>query len=72
MHIKFMHRNAIDCEVLTGTACNKRILIPRMNLTYSGTILPFNLERIQFTLIPAFTMTIYKSQGQTFQKIGFF
>jgi hypothetical protein len=27
--------NAIDCEVLTGTARNKRILIPRINLTYS-------------------------------------
>jgi hypothetical protein len=33
--IKFMHRNAIDCEVLTGTARNKKILIPRINLTYS-------------------------------------
>jgi hypothetical protein len=32
---KFMHRNAIDCEVLTGTARNKRILIPRINLTCS-------------------------------------
>jgi hypothetical protein len=31
--IKFMHRNAIDCEVLTGTARIKRILIPRINLT---------------------------------------
>jgi hypothetical protein len=34
-----MHRNAIDCEILTGTERNKRILIPRINLTYSGTIL---------------------------------
>jgi hypothetical protein len=34
MRIKFMHRNAIDCEVLTGTERNKRILIPRINLTY--------------------------------------
>jgi hypothetical protein len=33
--IKFMHRNAIDCDVLTGTARNKRILLPRINLTYS-------------------------------------
>jgi hypothetical protein len=35
MRIKFIHRNAIDCEVLTGTARNKRNLIPRINLTYS-------------------------------------
>jgi hypothetical protein len=27
MRIKFMHRSAIDCEVLSGTARNKRILI---------------------------------------------
>ena len=67
-----MHCNAIDCEVLTGTACNKRILIPCINLSYSGTILPFNLQRIQFPIIPAFAMTINKSQGQTFQKIGIF
>ena len=66
MCIKFMHRNAIDCEVLTRTVCNKRILVPRINLTYSGTILPFNLERTQFPIIPAFAMTINKSQGQTF------
>jgi hypothetical protein len=43
MRIKFMHRNAVDWEVLTGTACNERTLIPRINLTYSGTISPFNL-----------------------------
>lgn len=70
MRIKCMHRNAIDCEVLTGTARNKRILIPRINLTYSGTVLPFNFQRTQFPIIPAFAMTINKSQGQTFEKIG--
>ena len=64
MHIKFMHRNAIDCEILTGTTHNKSILIPRINLTYSGTILPFNLQRMQFPI--AFAMTINMSQGQTF------
>jgi hypothetical protein len=48
MRIKFMHRNAIACEVLTGTARNKKILNPR--ITYSGTILPFNFQRTQFLL----------------------
>jgi hypothetical protein len=56
-----MHRNAIDCEVLTGTELNKRILIPRINLTYSGTIFPFNFQRNQFPIIAAFAMTINKS-----------
>lgn len=66
--IKCMYCNASDCEVSTGTACNKRILIPRINLTYSGTSLPFNFQTIQFPIIHAFVMTINKCQGQTFQK----
>jgi hypothetical protein len=65
-----MHRNAIDCEVLTGTERNKRIFIPRINLTYSGTILPFNFQRSQFPIIAAFAMTINKYQKQTFEKIA--
>jgi hypothetical protein len=71
MSIKFMHRKAIDCEVLTRTARNKRILIPRINFTYIGVpILPFNFQRTQFPIIPAFAMTINKCQKQTFEKIG--
>ena len=58
MRIKFMHRNAINCQVLTGSVRNKRILIPHMNLTYSGTILPFNLQRTQSSIILALAMTI--------------
>jgi hypothetical protein len=61
--------SSLCSEVLTGTARNKRILIPRINLTYSGTILPFNFQRTQFPIIPAFAMSINKSQGQTFEKI---
>ena len=58
MRIIFIHCNEIDCEVLTGTACNKIILIPRINLTYSGTILPFNLQRTQSPVILALAMKI--------------
>jgi hypothetical protein len=57
-----MHHNAIDCEVLTGIERNKRILIPRINLTYSGSILPFNFQRSQFPIIAAFAMTILLRQ----------
>jgi hypothetical protein len=65
-----MHRNAIDYEVLTGTERHKRILIPRINFTYLGTILPFNFQRSRFPIIAAFVMTINKSQKQTFEKIA--
>jgi hypothetical protein len=55
-----MHRNAVDCEVLTGTERNKKILITRINLTYLGTIFPLNFQRSQFSIIAAFAMTINK------------
>lgn len=70
MRIKQMYNNALDCEVLTGTARGARILIPRINLTYSGTLLPFDFQRTQFPVIVAFAMTINKSQGQTFDNVG--
>jgi hypothetical protein len=57
-------------KFLTGTERNKRILIPRINLTYSGTILPFNFQRSQFLIIAVFAMIINKSQKQTFVKIA--
>lgn len=41
MRIKALHKNSIDCEVLTGIARKKKILIPRINMTYSGTLLNF-------------------------------
>lgn len=45
-------------------------MIPRIHLTFSGTLLPSKFQRSQFSIIPAFAMTINKSQGQTFQKVG--
>jgi hypothetical protein len=54
-----MHRNAIDCEVLTGTERNKRILIPRINLTYSGTILLFNFQRSQFPITLVYKISLF-------------
>ena len=71
MRIKFMHRNVINCEVLTRTVRNKRILIPRINLTYSGTILPFNLQRTQSPIIPALGMTV-SLKDKHFKKLEYF
>lgn len=70
MRVKALHNNAIDCEVLTGIARKTRVLIPRINLTYTGAVLPFSMQRTQFPVILAFAMTINKSQGQTFDNIG--
>ena len=66
-----MHCNAVNCKVLTGTVHNKRILIPRTNLTYSGTNLPFNLQRTQSPITPALGMTI-SLKDKHFKKFGIF
>ena len=34
--------------------------------------LPFRLIRRQFPVLPAFAMTINKSQGQTFERVGIY
>ncbi|KAF2347894.1 DNA helicase, partial [Trinorchestia longiramus] len=41
-----------------------------INLVPSDTNFPFNFCRRQFPLIPAFAMTINKSQGQSFSNVG--
>lgn len=48
MRVKVLHHNLIDCEILTGSAKGTSLLIPRINLTISRTILPFEFQRIQF------------------------
>jgi len=70
MRVRGMHRHCIDCEVLTGTSAGSRILIPRVLLRPSETLLPFSLQRQQFPIIPAFAMTINKAQGQSLSKVG--
>ena len=49
-----------------------RVLVPRIDLRTKGNDLPFTLLRRQFPIRLAFCMTINKSQGQTFKKIGLY
>jgi ATP-dependent exoDNAse (exonuclease V) alpha subunit len=46
--------------------------IPRIDLAPSDVNLPFVLKRRQFPIIPAYAMTINKSQGQTFECVGIY
>jgi ATP-dependent DNA helicase PIF1 len=63
----------IRAKVTTGPSKDQQVLIPRLNHTPSNVEkLPFTLQRRQFPVRPAFGMTINKSQGQTFKKIGIY
>jgi hypothetical protein len=62
----------IKAKVLTGTSTGEQVIISRIDLIPSDEDLPFQLRRRQFPIRLAFAMTINKSQGQTFDKVGIF
>ncbi|CAF4880395.1 unnamed protein product [Rotaria sp. Silwood1] len=68
--VRRLQNHTIDCEIATGSNKGSRIIIPRITMTPSDTFLPFKLRRHQFPIRLSFVMTINKSQGQTFERLG--
>ena len=68
--IENMRNESLECKVLSGPMKDKKVFIPKMNLVPSDTKLPIAFQRRQFPVIPAFCITINKSQGQTFNFVG--
>ena len=66
------HEHCIEAEVITGFHQGDQVIIPKMPLQNSDTNLPFTLLRLQYPLRLAFSMTINKAQGQTFEKVGLY
>jgi ATP-dependent DNA helicase PIF1 len=61
--------NRIRCRVLSGSHIGLIADIPRINNTsQEDNFLHWN--RVQFPVVPAFAMTISKSQGQSLQRVG--
>nr|XP_047144634.1 ATP-dependent DNA helicase PIF1-like [Hydra vulgaris] len=70
MKVCVPQNNYIDAEVLTGVSEGKRVFVPRIQLAPSDFILPFFLKRPKFPVRLAYSMTINKIQGQTFDRVG--
>ncbi|CAF4027806.1 unnamed protein product [Rotaria sp. Silwood1] len=68
--VRSLQNHTIDCEVVTESNKGNRVLIPRITLTPSDPFLPVKLRRHQFPIRLSFAMTINKSQGQTFDRLG--
>lgn len=68
--VKEMHNNFLICTVLSGANNGEIMFLPRIDLAPSDSQLPFVLKRRQFPIIPAFAITINKSQGQSFEHVG--
>ncbi len=64
----------VQVKLLTGPGKGRIVMLPRchfsVNERESG--LPFPLRRWQFPIVPAYAVTIHKSQGQTLSRVGLF
>jgi hypothetical protein len=58
-----LQNKVIEAKIITDSHIGSRVFIPRMTLSPSDSSLPFILERRQFSICVAFSMTINKSQG---------
>ncbi len=67
-----LERHIIDAEIMIGVHAGQRVLIPRTNMSPSESNYAFTMTRRQFPVRLAFAMTINKSQGQTFEKVGIY
>ncbi|RCN51900.1 hypothetical protein ANCCAN_01988 [Ancylostoma caninum] len=69
LKVETLGRYVLGCRFICGEHKNQLAVIPRID-NYWDKQLPFRLRRRQFPVRVAFAMTINKSQGQSFDKVG--
>ncbi|XP_063794712.1 LOW QUALITY PROTEIN: uncharacterized protein LOC134949961 [Pseudophryne corroboree] len=70
--VEHLAHHFIQCRILSQCNHGDVVFIPRIDLAPNDTTLPFILRRRQFPIIPAYAITINRSQGQTFDHVGIF
>ena len=64
---KCIDKKLLQCRIVES---GRVVLIPRISFIPKATEYPFDWQRRQFPVRPAFSMTINKSQGQTLKYAG--
>lgn len=70
LQVRAFHQRAIVCTPLHSP--HRTVILPRIDLAPTDSTCPFTLRRRQFPIRLAYSMTINKSQGQTFDQIGIY
>ena len=70
--IKGLRPNIIVATIAAGKNKGADVFLPRLAMSPTESDLPFTLKRVQFIVLPAFTVTINKSQEQTFDSVGIY
>jgi hypothetical protein len=68
--IKELCENFIRAEIISESHRGETALFVKEALTTKLQKMPVTMERFQYALMPAFSMTINKSQGQTLDNVG--
>ena len=67
-----IHQRFLEVEIMCGSHKGEYHFIPKMFFQPSDFSLPFTLKRFQFPVRLSYSMTINKSQGQTFERVGIY
>ena len=67
-------RNLCQIKIQSGIHIGRVIVLPRCSCHVSreNSGLPFEFVRVQFPLIPAYGVTVHKSQGQSLDQVGLY
>ena len=72
MIITLLGKWSVRGDIISGSNLGKNVTIPRIIMSPNESKWPFKLNRRQLPLAPCFAMTINKSQGQSFKRVGLY
>jgi ATP-dependent DNA helicase PIF1 len=72
MQVDHLGNHFITATVIDGKNIGDKVVIPKIDMVPKDSGLPFKFQRRQFPVCLCFAMTIKKSQGLSFSKVGLY